>query len=220
MKELVKEYDSAYKQPHFFNHQASVELPLITALAKKAKLCKGASVLDAGCGQGFYSWLFAKLGFESVGVDLSSEGIHSARQAYGSSGARFEVGDLRSLPYANTFDCVFARGLSIYNSENFETDRQITEKFLGYLKPRGVFIFVYYSILGGGQKGASWIHHSLHSVKEHFRPYPRVDTYFSLGPETRWLGQFAFSGPMTLVSSTISRTFGMGGQAIALVWKS
>src|SRR5215831_15184740 len=109
---LVSEYDQAYHQPHFFHHKLSVQRPFINSLVNKAKLSRNASVLDAGCGQGFFTGLFAELGFKAVGVDLSPQGILSAQNAYASCGAKFEVGDVSSLPYDQAFDCVFARCFS------------------------------------------------------------------------------------------------------------
>ncbi|MFH5805521.1 class I SAM-dependent methyltransferase [Alienimonas sp. DA493] len=49
----------------------------------------GASVLDAGCGNGAFAGTLAAAGRDVVGVDLSESGIAAARQAH--PGTRFEV---------------------------------------------------------------------------------------------------------------------------------
>jgi SAM-dependent methyltransferase len=216
---LVREYDTLYQQPHYFDHQASVERPFIKALARKAKLREGASVLDAGCGQGFFTWLFTDLGFKAVGVDISSQGILSAKKEFGSSGATFEVGDVGALPYVEAFDCVFARGLPLYNTVHFEINQHITDVFLRYVKPGGVFIFVHYTTLDPRRKSASWLSHSMRSVKKHFARYPTAKIYFSLRCGTSWLDSFAISAPVTFIDSLISRVTGRGGYALALVSK-
>jgi SAM-dependent methyltransferase len=216
---LVKEYDSVYQQPHYFDHQASVERPFIKSLARKAKLREGASVLDAGCGQGFFTWLFADLGFKAVGVDISSQGILSAKKEFGSSGATFEVGDVVALPYVEAFDCVFARGLSLYNTVDFETNQHLTDVFLRYVKPGGVFIFVYYTVLDPRKKSASFLSHSMRTVKKHFARYPATKTYFSLRCWPFWLNSLAISAPVTFIDSTMSRCTGRGGYALAIVSK-
>jgi SAM-dependent methyltransferase len=216
---LRQEYDEAYKKPDHFGHQAVLERPFLKAVVEKAQLPAGASVLDAGCGQGFFSCLFADLGFKPLGVDLSPEGISSARRQYGESGARFETGDLFSLPYLDTFDCVFARGLSLYNSEEFENRNEITNVLLRYVKRGGVYIFVHYTALNRRQKSTSWVYHSMKNVRRHFAVYPNTTVHFSLRSETRLLGSLAFSSMVSAINAFISRTTGMGGCAVALVRK-
>lgn len=221
LNQLANEYDTAYSRAHYFDHRASTETPFIKALVGRARLKKGASILDAGCGQGFFTWLFAELGFEAVGVDISKQGILSAEREYGSSGATFEVGNIGSLPsaYYQRFDCVFARGLSLYNSEEFETNQAITESLLRYIKPGGVFVFIWYTSIDPAKRSSSLIYHSMTSVKKHFARYPSTQTFFSLRIALSILGRFAFSTPITMIDSFISRSTGRGGYVVALVPK-
>ena len=187
---------------------------------KKAKLKPGARVLDVGCGQGFFSGLFSELGLMTRGVDISVEAVRSAERDYASRLARFEVGDVSALPYEGTFDCVFARGLSLYNSDEFAGARQITDVLLAYLKPGGVMIFDYYSKLCPSKKSGSWIYHSLSDVKRHFSSYPGARVYFSLRLETLVFGSWSFCGPFTRLAGLISRSTGVGGELIAFVPRS
>jgi len=216
---LVSEYDSAYQQPNYFKQNVSIERPFLKSVVRKANLREGASVLDAGCGQGLFTWLFAELGFKAMGVDISKEGILAAQKEYGSSSATFEVGDIGTLPYVGAFDCVFARCLSQYNSADFEVDHHITDVFLRYVKPGGVFMFVHYTILKPRKNSATWMFHSLRSVKKHFARYPGAKTYFSLRWLTSKVGFLAMSAPVTCVDSLISRVTGKGGYAVTLVSK-
>ncbi len=74
----------------------------------------GRRVLDAGCGTGEHALLAASLGFDALGVDLSSRAIEIARQKAADRGiaARFEVGDARHLDQiGETFDVVIDSGL-------------------------------------------------------------------------------------------------------------
>jgi SAM-dependent methyltransferase len=219
-EQLAKQYDSAYQQAHFFNHQAAVERPFLEILSKKAGLRNGASILDAGCGQGFFTWLFADLGFKAVGVDISREGIATAQKEYGSSGASFEVGDINELPYSQSFDCVFARCFSLYNTSDFETNHGITNVLLNYVRPGGIFIFIYYTILNPRCRSTSWNYHSMKSIARHFVDYPNTKIYFTRRSGTSLLGTFALSYPMTFIDRGISRTTGSGGYAVVLVTKS
>ena len=66
------------------------------------------SVLDAGCGEGYYTDRIAD-GRDVLGIDLSKDGIdHAARRARQSgSGAAFVVASLFSMPVADaSFDAV------------------------------------------------------------------------------------------------------------------
>ena len=111
----------------YFRYRQWLYRPFVKALINKANLRAGCRVLDVGCGQGFVSWLFADFGLKPVGVDISAEGIRSAERNYSFSGARFEMGYVISLDCEGTYDCVFARGLSLYNTEDFEGARDITD---------------------------------------------------------------------------------------------
>jgi SAM-dependent methyltransferase len=217
---LVSEYDRAYCKPHYFDHKETVERPFIVSLTQKARLSAGASILDAGCGQGFFTWLFAQLGFRATGIDISNQAILSAQREYTSSGARFEVGDIGSLSYIEAFDCVFARGLSLYNSDDFEVAHHVTDVFLKYLKPGGVFIFVYYTVINPRKRSTTWRYHSVRNIKQHFAKYPSRQIFFSLRSGTGWLRSLAISKPVSLIDMTISYLTGMGGYAVVIVPKT
>ena len=91
------------------------------------------------------------------------------------------MGDVVSLDCEGTYDCVFARGLSLYNTEDLEGARGVTDALLAYLKPNGVMIFDYYTNLCKRRKSESRrIYHSLADVKRHFSLYPELEVYFSL----------------------------------------
>lgn len=60
-------------------------------------------VLDIGCGSGYSTSLLQAKGFQPVGIDVSSEMIRFAQQAYPE--LPFRQGDIQQLPYkADTFD--------------------------------------------------------------------------------------------------------------------
>src|SRR5215813_11357591 len=70
-------YNRNYRHLDFFGYKEWLYRPYIKALAKKAGLKAGCRILDAGCGQGFFTWLFADLGFAAVGADISEGGIRA-----------------------------------------------------------------------------------------------------------------------------------------------
>ena len=63
-----------------------------------AELPAGASVLDAGCGKGDFSFFLAQLGYHVIGVDISSAAVAKAKAI--APACRFEVASLEaSLPF-------------------------------------------------------------------------------------------------------------------------
>lgn len=64
-------------------------------------------VLDAGCGAGRDARMLAARGYEVYGIDLCGEQIRLAAEICPS--ARFEVGSMHDLPFADAmFDCVWS----------------------------------------------------------------------------------------------------------------
>ncbi len=69
----------------------------------------GATVLDAGCGEGVLSRLLAKQGAKVTGVDISHENIRAAKRYAEEEGVsvQFLQGDIEALPFeAKSFDWV------------------------------------------------------------------------------------------------------------------
>ncbi len=133
---LANAYNEKYRRGSYFAYRNWLYRPFAKSLIRKAKLWRGSSILDAGCGQGYFTSLFAGFGLVSFGIDLSQEGIDSAERVYGWSGANFAVGDILSLKCTGYYDCVFVRGLSLYNTAEFRRTRSTTDALLSYLKPQ------------------------------------------------------------------------------------
>ena len=73
---------------------------------------RGARVLDIGCGFGDESARLAELvGPEGsvLGVDIAPRFVQSATAEYGSGNVRFEVHDVQTTTFAETFDYAFSR---------------------------------------------------------------------------------------------------------------
>jgi len=219
LSDLARDYDQKYRAGEYFRYRRWLFRPFVKALTTRAKLRSGSSVLDAGCGQGFFSGLFAELGMRPVGVDISGEAVQTARKNYAAGGATFEVGDVSSLRYENEFDCVFVRGCSLYNSEGFVANQHVTESFLRYAKKGGVLIFDYYTNFCPRKVSKSWLYHSLNDTRRHFSRYAGAEIYFSLRLDTLFAGRFGFSKVMTRLGEIISRTAGLGGELVVLVPK-
>ncbi len=69
----------------------------------------GKTVLDIGCGTGYFSLLLKQRGATVVCVDLSSEMLKKAQQRCGEQSMVYQIADAESLPFPNqSFDIVFS----------------------------------------------------------------------------------------------------------------
>jgi SAM-dependent methyltransferase len=103
-----EEYDAWYRTPRG-RWIGETEYRL---LHKVLAPSPGASVLDVGCGTGYFTRCLASDGLEVIGVDSSAESIRYAR-SQSISGERYMVGDARRLPFPDRhFDsCVATTSL-------------------------------------------------------------------------------------------------------------
>jgi 2-polyprenyl-3-methyl-5-hydroxy-6-metoxy-1,4-benzoquinol methylase len=77
---------------------------------------KRATILDVGCGPGFYSIRLAEKGAQVTGIDYSHGMIDTAKNNAQQSGVRadFKLADFMSVDLDTTFDYVFATGVLEY----------------------------------------------------------------------------------------------------------
>lgn len=70
---------------------------------------EGATILDAGCGDGYGSFYFSKNGYRVNGVDISNQMIEYAHTRTHQTELSFTQADIAALPYETaTFDAVVA----------------------------------------------------------------------------------------------------------------
>lgn len=93
-------------------------------------------VLEAGCGQGQWVKFLCDEGYDAVGIDYATVGIEQARETWPELGDRFQVGDLRLMPFPDaSFDAVVSFGAIEHNEEGI--DRPLQE-MMRVLKPGGL----------------------------------------------------------------------------------
>lgn len=103
-------------------HDLGVTQPLQQAISEIATAVKGDTVLDAGCGDGFYLGTLAKeSGFEGHGIDISIPAVNAAAKRYSDCEWIVANGD-RFIPYA---DSSFSLVLSITGRMNPDEFRRI-----------------------------------------------------------------------------------------------
>ncbi len=98
------------------------------------KYCPGGTVLDAGCGEGYYSNRMTGAGLHTIGIDLSKKGIlHAAKSAKRNAlDTLFAVAGIFTLPVADaSLDAVVSLFAPVAEQE-----------FLRVLKPGGILVTV------------------------------------------------------------------------------
>lgn len=212
-------YDGYYARPNYFGYREWLHRPYIAHLVKVAGLRRGASVLDVGCGQGFFSELLRNRGLRVFGMDVNEVGVQAAGTSYGRAGIHFLVADALRAPFAESFDAVFTRSLSLYNREDFARDSSVTDRLLGLLKPNGVLIFLYNTDLHPSRSGRAWRYHTIDDVRRHFKRYPDQKVFFSSKIDCLLLRRYAFTSAASRLNSILSRNFGFGGDLVVIVTK-
>lgn len=211
-------YNETYKRPNYFRYQSWLYEPYVSSLIAFSGLKKGASVLDIGCGQGFFSYLFSKQGMKVHGVDMSETGISVAQETYGKLGITFAVSDVETVRFQEKFDCIFVRSCSLYNTPTFPRNSDVTNNLLKHLKVGGTFIFAYNSNFSS-KESPSWRYHSFEEVRQHFVGYPGARIFFLNKFTTCLLHAHSFTSLASRVNVLLSKVSGVGGDLVCILQK-
>ena len=100
---------SRHKIPGIFKYDQD----LVDLIEKRCQLEPGTSILDLGCGGGDQAKLFARKGYQVVGIDKVKSLVEFANDTFKKEGldGEFHVEDMRNIKYKNKFDlCVMLSG--------------------------------------------------------------------------------------------------------------
>jgi len=121
-----------------------------------AHLKPGTTILEIGCGAGYFTKELARSGADIVGIDVSPELLEIAKANCLTSNVRYEIQDACALTYSNaTFDSVV--GSSILHHLEIEPALQEISRVL---KPGGTIYFTEPNMLNPQiaiQKNVAWI---------------------------------------------------------------
>lgn len=96
-------------------------------------------IIDLACGKGRHSIYLNKLGYDVTGVDLSANSIKEA-SLFANEKLKFEIADLRNLPFENEFDI----GLNLFTSFGYfdsdDVNKNVFSQFNKILKPNGIIL--------------------------------------------------------------------------------
>ncbi|WP_223701956.1 class I SAM-dependent methyltransferase [Sutcliffiella deserti] len=101
----------------------------------KDRLQAGSSILDAGCGDGFGSYLLAENNYKVTGIDIAEKMINRAIEKRDHPNIIFKQGDLTKLPIENeNVDAIMA----INSIEWVEHPLDVLDEFRRITKEKGI----------------------------------------------------------------------------------
>lgn len=182
-------------------------------MAVALALPPGSRILDVGCGSGWLSEYFARLGYEVKGIDISPSLIEMSRErvdhiSYGVDHetplrCTFEVHDIELAPLAEKFDAIVC-----YDSlHHFEDERSVVRN-LAQMVSIGGRLFI---LEGGRPETGSASERELHEVMREFRT---LESPFDSDYLRALLNEngFAIVGDYVSVNGLFERDMLEGGQ--------
>ena len=143
----------------------------------------GLRMLDVGCATGFYTKAFFMKGFEATGLDYSDVAISKASLMHPE--CSFIHGNGFDPPSEKKYDLIFCRGFSGANTHDLRFVREWTDKYMGLLTDRGVFVFSYstdYTGIEAENETVNWseteIHDFISMVKGSFIKLKTYNEYY------------------------------------------
>jgi SAM-dependent methyltransferase len=140
--------------------------PVVIHAGRRARL------LDIPCGDGFWTSVMARLGFNAQGIDLSAGGVAEARRRY--PRLTFDQGDAEQpLPVpGRSFDVVFSRAISHLHRPDLTAPAtlRMAANLMRYVRDDGQLLVSYSTKRDGGGSGG----HHYHPASDLVRLFEQV----------------------------------------------
>jgi SAM-dependent methyltransferase len=163
-------YDHYYQQQDLRRNIAD---PLfIKTIFRKIGARRGCTVLDVGCGTGYFSNLIATTTKCHVtGIDLSSVAISLANQRYDDK-CEFVHADFLAFPSAKKYDVVFCSDFSELNVEALAKALPVGLRLVEHLADLGWLVISWSTDLSGKKGRGNWMNHDLQHFKDFMQLLP------------------------------------------------
>lgn len=142
-----KEWFATWFDTHYYHvlyaHRDDQEAELfISNLLRFLEVDKAkASLLDLACGKGRHSIYMNKLGFNTMGVDLSAQSIAHAKQ-FENDQLRFQVQDMRE-PLPEKFSHIFNLFTSFGYFDSIEENQKVMQAIQSMTTENGILVIDY-----------------------------------------------------------------------------
>ena len=142
---MARYYDAIYSSIVDYER----ELRRVEKIFRKHNSRKTRSILDVACGTGNYTFIFARKGFRTVGIDLSESMIEAAKSKIGSKkNPRFFKMDMRRITLREKFDAATVLfggfGYLTYSEDVLKFFRQAKK----ILNPGGLLVLEFWQSTG------------------------------------------------------------------------
>lgn len=132
-------FDTDYYHLLYKNRNDDEARLFIEHLVSHLNLTPNSKALDLACGKGRHSITLNELGFDVLGVDLSSNSIEEAKQ-FENEMLHFDVCDMRNSFTKDTFDVVFNLFTSFGYFENKGDNKKVIAAIYEMLKDNGILV--------------------------------------------------------------------------------
>ena len=132
-------FDTKYYHLLYKNRNDDEARNFIENLVDHLALTPGASVLDLACGKGRHSITLNQLGFNVLGVDLSSNSIEKAKKSENDT-LHFGVCDMRNCVDENNFDAVFNLFTSFGYFDSQNDNKRVIRSIHNCLTEKGILV--------------------------------------------------------------------------------
>jgi SAM-dependent methyltransferase len=132
-------FDTNYYHLLYKNRNDDEARLLIEHLVSHLDLAPNSKALDLACGKGRHSITLNELGFDVLGVDLSSNSIQEAKQ-FENETLHFDVRDMRDAFTKNSFDAVFNLFTSFGYFDNKSDNEKVIVAMHEMLKDDGILV--------------------------------------------------------------------------------
>lgn len=137
-KKYADFYDQLYEDKDYEKECAFIKQIFETHSTKEIR-----SVLDLGCGTGSHALIFANMGYDVTGIDLSEAmlGIAQTKAAESDKNLKFQKQDIRHLELAQQFDAAVAMfAVMGYQTSNKDFEDTLISVY-SHLSPGGLLVF-------------------------------------------------------------------------------
>lgn len=132
-------FDTKYYHLLYQNRNDEEARIFIENLVRKIELKPSSKILDLACGKGRHSITLNELGFDVVGVDLSSNSINTAK-VFENDTLHFSVCDMRECVSENSFDAIFNLFTSFGYFDSQEDNTKVIKSIHKCLSAKGVLV--------------------------------------------------------------------------------
>lgn len=154
--EFSRQAANIEKSPEF------TDAKVLNLIADACLAGPGRKILDVGCGPGILCEVFASLGADVTGIDLTGEMVERAKaRCHGMENAVFFEGDAENLPFA---DGVFDSAATRLTIHHYSRPEEVLSEIRRVLKPGGLLLVA--DITSAADEKAAGLHNALETLRD------------------------------------------------------